>query len=109
MLIPEGLDAAVIVYGQVTDDEDALGQIEAPILGLFAGRDRSVTPDSVKGFEEALERLRKNYTIHIYPNADHSFADPSSGAFNQNTADDAWQRTLEFLDLHLRINDSESP
>ena len=60
-------------------------------------------------FEEALERLRKNYEIHTYPNADQSFADPAAANYDSGTAEDAWQRTLEFLNLHLRINDSDSP
>ncbi|NQV86114.1 MAG: dienelactone hydrolase family protein, partial [Woeseiaceae bacterium] len=38
-LFPEGLDASVIYYGQVTDDEELLRPIGAPILGLFGAED----------------------------------------------------------------------
>ena len=109
MLFPDELDAAVIVYGQVTDDHEALNAVNVPILGLFAGKDRSVTEASVRRFETALESLRKNYEIHVYPDADHSFADPIASAYDQETAEDATRRILEFLDLHLSINASESP
>ena len=108
MLFPDELDAAVIVYGQVTDDHEALNAVNVPILGLFAGKDRSVTEASVRRFETALESLRKNYEIHVYPDADHSFADPIASAYDQETAEDATRRILEFLDLHLSINASES-
>lgn len=108
MLFPNELDAAVIVYGQVTDNEDALRPIDAPILGLFGGNDPSITPDVVQGFEAALERLRKNYDVHVYPNAGHDFADPAAATYDAAAAQDAWQRTLEFFDLHLRIDDAES-
>jgi carboxymethylenebutenolidase len=101
MLFPEELDASVIYYGQVTDDEDKLHAINAPILGLFGAEDEGITVASVQGFEGALERLRKNYEIHIYPGADHAFANPTGKAYDAAAADDAWQRTLEFLKRHL--------
>ena len=101
MLFPEDLDATVIYYGQVTDDEEKLRAINSPILGLFGAEDKGITVESVQLFEAALERLRKNYEIHIYPGADHAFANPSGTAYNAEAADDAWQKTLEFLNLHL--------
>ena len=109
MLFPDDLDAAVIVYGQVTSDAEALRPLDVPLLGLFAANDRSVSPASVREFEQALERLLKNYEIHVYPDVDNSFADPGSNNYNRAAADDAWQRTLDFLNRHLRINGSDSP
>ncbi len=102
-LLPDDLDAAVIYYGQVTDDEDALRPVGAPILGLFGAEDTGIKLDSVQRFKAALERLRKNYTVHIYPGVGHAFANPTGRNYNAAVADDAWQRTLEFLDLHLAI------
>lgn len=107
MLFPEELDAGVIYYGQVTDDEDRLHAINAPILGIFGAEDKGISVASVHSFEAALERLRKNYEIHIYPGADHAFANPSGKAYNAEAADDAWQRTLEFLNHHLIEDDGE--
>jgi carboxymethylenebutenolidase len=107
MLFPEDLDATVIYYGQVTDDEERLRAINSPILGLFGAEDKGITVDSVQLFEAALERLRKNYEIHIYPGADHAFANPSGTAYNAAAADDAWEKTLEFLDLHLATESAE--
>ena len=101
MLFPEDLDAAVIYYGQITSDEDRLRPINAPILGLFGGKDRGIPVDSVREFEAALERLRKNHEIHIYPDGKHAFANPSGMAYDAEIAEDAWQRTLEFLRTHL--------
>ena len=109
MLFPEELDAAVIYYGQVTDDADKLLPISAPILGLFGAEDQGIPVDSVRSFEAALERLRKNHTIHIYPGAEHAFANPTGNAYNAEAAEDAWQKTLEFLDLHLSVDAGASP
>ena len=101
LLFPEDLDAAVIYYGQVTDDETRLGPLEVPILGLFGSEDRGIKVDSVRRFEAALERLGKNYEIHVYEGAGHAFANPSGNNFNAEYAGDAWNRTLDFLRDHL--------
>jgi carboxymethylenebutenolidase len=105
-LFPEELDASVIYYGQVTDDEEALQPIGAPILGLFAAEDTGIKVESVKAFEAALQRLRKNYEVHIYPGVGHAFANPTGTSYNAAAAEDAWRRTLEFLKLHLLINEA---
>ena len=109
MLLPDELDATVIYYGQVTDDEEKLRPISSPILGLFGAQDQGITVESVENFEAALERLRKNYDIHIYPGADHAFANPTGTAYNAAAAEDAWQKTVAFLNLHLAINEDGSP
>ncbi len=101
MLFPADLDAAVIYYGQVTDDEDRLRPVEVPILGLFGSEDRGIKLESVRRFEGALERLRKDFEIHVYEGAGHAFANPSGRNFNAEYAEDAWNRTLGFLRDHL--------
>src|SRR5210317_2300314 len=73
-LFPDDLDASVIYYGQVTDDEEKLRPINAPILGLFAADDTGIKVESVEAFRDALVRLRKEHEIHIYPDVDHAFA-----------------------------------
>jgi len=101
MLFPNDLDAAVIYYGQVTDDEERLRAINVPILGLFGADDTGISVESVQLFEAALERLRKNYEIQIYPGAGHAFANPTGQNYNAEVAEDAWKRTLEFFGHNL--------
>jgi len=101
MLFPEDLDAAVIYYGQVTDDESRLSPLQVPILGLFGSEDRGIKLESVRRFEGALERLGKDYDIQVYEGAGHAFANPSGNNFNAEYAEDAWNRTLDFLSAHL--------
>lgn len=107
MLFPDELDAAVIYYGQVTDDEEKLRPVSSPILGLFGAEDRGISVDSVQRFEAALQRLRKHHEIHIYPAADHAFANPTGNAYNADAAEDAWLKTLEFLQTHLVTESSD--
>ena len=101
MLFPADLDATVIYYGQVTADEGKLAAIDAPLLGLFGAVDRGITVESVNAFEAALQRLRKEYEIHIYPGVGHAFANPTGNNYNREVAEDAWRRTLEFLAENL--------
>lgn len=108
LLFPEELDAAVIYYGAVTDNDERLAPLDVPILGLFGDQDRGIPVESVEGFEQALERLRKNYEIEIYEGAAHAFANPSGNNYNAEIAEMAWERTVEFLDKHLSIDDEAS-
>jgi carboxymethylenebutenolidase len=105
-LFPDALDASVIYYGQVTDEEDKLQPVTAPILGLFGAADTGISVESVEGFRGALERLRKDHEIHIYPGVGHAFANPTGQNYNAEAAEDAWRRTLEFLDRHLSPEDA---
>jgi carboxymethylenebutenolidase len=106
-LLPDKLDASVIYYGQVTADEDKLRPVSAPILGLFAADDTGITVESVEAFRAALQRLRKEHEIHIYPGVGHAFANPTGRNYNAEAADDAWARTLEFLARHLAAGASD--
>jgi len=104
MLFPDELDAAVIYYGQVTDDEEKLRPVNVPILGLFGEKDLGIKVESVRAFESALENLDKVYEIQVYPGVGHAFANPSGNNYNPVVAAQAWERTLEFLDRHLAGN-----
>ena len=104
LLFPDELDAAVIYYGQVTDDEARLEPMNVPILGLFGEDDRGIPVESVRAFEQALENLGKNHEIEIYANAKHAFANPSGNNYNPAVAERAWDRTVEFLDRHLSVS-----
>ena len=64
-MFPDGLDASVIYYGQVTSDEELLRPVSAPILGIFGALDRGIPVDSVNAFRESLERLRKDQQINV--------------------------------------------
>lgn len=101
MLFPDELDAAVIYYGQITDSEERLAPVNAPILGLFGENDRGVPAEDVRAFEATLEKLDKEYEIEIYSGVGHAFADPQASNYNAKTAEMAWARVVNFLNEHL--------
>ena len=106
MLFPDELDATVIYYAPVTNDEDKLRPVDAPILGHFAGDDVSVKTESVEAFKAALEALRKDFEIQIYAGVGQRFASKSARTYDRTAADDAWNRTLEFLERHLATDET---
>lgn len=107
-LLQHDIDATVIYYGQVSADEEQLAAVSAPILGIFAAEDQGIKVESVEAFEAALQRLRKDFEIHIYPDVGHAFANPSGANYEAASAEDAWGRTLEFLSLHLASAQEDS-
>ncbi len=104
LLFPDDLDATVVYYGQVTTDEEELRPLNVPVLGHFGGADEGISVASVRTFEDALERLRKDYDIQIYPGAEQGFADPKGGAYNAKAAEESWEKTLQFLGRNLTVS-----
>ncbi len=90
LLFPDELNAAVIYYGQVTNNEANLRRLNVPILGIFGNEDRAIPVESVKSFEKALMNLEKNYDIEIYPGVGHAFANPTGTNYNAEAAGQAW-------------------
>ena len=56
----------------------------------------------VQDFRDRLQRLGKNAQILIYPDANHAFANPSGGNYDEKAATESWQETLKFLDENLK-------
>ena len=102
-LAEPGLAADVINYGRLVTDPDELKKIHAPILGLFGGQDRGITPDDVKKFQAAMEKEGKKIDVKIYPDAGHAFENPNNKqGYRPEDAADAWQRTVAFLAANLK-------
>ena len=97
------LAAAVINYGHLATDTDALKKINAPILGLFGAQDRGIPPADVKKFGATLDQLGKKIDIKIYDDAGHAFENPNNKeGYREADAADAWKRTVDFLSSTLK-------
>jgi carboxymethylenebutenolidase len=49
-----------------------------------------------------MKELKKPVEVHVYDDADHAFANPSGGNYNEEAAKDSWERTRAFLARHLK-------
>ena len=96
------LSACVVFYGGHPKVQPDLPNLKAPLLGLYAEKDGFVTVKVVRELEKQLEALGKTHEIHIYPNCDHAFFnDERPEVYNKVAAQDAWNRTVDFLMEHL--------
>src|SRR5712671_2199528 len=97
------LAAEVINYGHLATDPAALNKINSPILGLFGGQDRGITPDDVHKFETAMKQAGKKIEVKIYADAGHAFENPNNKeGYRAADATDAWKRTVSFLAENLK-------
>jgi len=95
------LDAAVPYYGNQPSASE-VPKIKAPLLLQYAGLDDRVNA-GWPAYEAALKASGKTYTAYIYEGAQHAFNNDADGPrYNKAAADLAWQRTIEFLNRHLR-------
>lgn len=98
----ETLDATVIYYGRLTDDQAVLANLKSPVLGIFGSIDQVVPTSSVAVFENNLKTLGVPAEIHMYEGVGHAFANPSNPNFAPEETTDAWGKTLAFLERHLK-------
>ncbi|MFB5628301.1 MAG: dienelactone hydrolase family protein, partial [Nitrosarchaeum sp.] len=96
------IDATVIYYGSLVTDTKELSVITWPVLGIFGELDKGITIDTVNTFENSLNQLGIQNEIIIYPGVDHAFANPSGDRYAPEASQDAWQKTLEFLQSNLK-------
>lgn len=95
------VNAVVIFYGAPITDAKELARLKAPVLGLFGGKDTGIPLTAVRAMETALKEGGHSTTIHVYPDANHAFANPSGQSYNKADAEDAWTRTLAFFKANL--------
>lgn len=95
--------ACVVFYGGHPNVKPDLAALQAPVLGLWAGKDGFVTPQVVQELDRELTRLGKRHDFHTYPNAQHAFFnDTRAEVYDPAAAEDAWKRTLAFFRQELQ-------
>lgn len=100
LLAQDQAEAAVIYYGMPERDVERLKTLEAPVLGIFAEQDGSITPEIVSDFEAKMKEAGKDVTIKMY-DAVHAFANPSNPKYDKQAAEDAHKLAVEFIREHL--------
>jgi carboxymethylenebutenolidase len=95
-------DVAAVVpfYGRQPASED-VAKIQAPLLLHYAGIDERINA-GIPAYEQALQEAGVEYTIHMYEGANHAFHnDTNEARYDQEAAELAWSRTIDFLKQHL--------
>ena len=93
------LDAVVVFYGAAPGNESDYGRIAAPVLGLYGGD--LPTAATVSRTTEAMAAAGRSYEPIVYEGATVFLKAQEGLAANQRATEDAWPRTLAFLQRHL--------
>ena len=96
------LAGTIIYYGNLISDPESISKIKWPVLGIFGDKDQSISVDSVKQFEEALNAKKIPNQIYIYKGVGHAFANPSGDNYAPQETQDAWEKTVSFLKNYLK-------
>ncbi len=94
------LNAGVPFYGTPAAKE-IRRNIVAPLLIHLAELDRRVN-NTWPEYEADLEANNVEFTMHMYPQANHGFHNDSTGRYNEEMAELAWKRTVQFFNNHLQ-------
>ncbi|ORV84230.1 dienelactone hydrolase family protein [Mycolicibacterium iranicum] len=105
--VPERVAAAMSFHGGglASDDPGSphllADKIRAAVYVGAARNDRSFTTENGETLEKALTAAGVEHTIEWYP-AEHGFAVPDNGPYDEAAAARHWEATESFFGAHLR-------
>jgi carboxymethylenebutenolidase len=104
-----GLKAAVAWYGPLGGQAseampktalEMVGQLKAPVLGLYGGKDQGIPASDIEKMRTALKSSGKTGEIVVYPDAEHGFNADYRPSYNKAAAQDGWKRMLAWFKQH---------
>ena len=99
--IASPIEATVVYYGNVAKPAVQLQSLKGPVMGHFATEDQWINKVMVDGFVDQMAQAGEPAPEIFWYEADHAFANPSSGRYDREDAQLAWKRSLEFLKNNL--------
>jgi carboxymethylenebutenolidase len=103
------LKASVAWYGRLVGmvspltprhPTDLVGELKAPVLGLYGGLDTGIPLETVEAMEKALQQgsaAAKASEIHVYDNAPHAFHADYRPSYRKEEAEDGWRKMLAWF------------
>jgi len=91
------LVCVVSFYGQAPKQAVELRHIRSPILAFYGGKEKALANEA-RTLATHMQQAGVGFTSVMYNAAGHGFFnDRNTLAYDQKAADDAWRRTLSFL------------
>lgn len=91
----------MVYYGNVAKSVDDVATLNGPVVGHFATLDGWVNAEMVGGFQKAMMTAGEiDLTVHWYV-ANHKFANPNGGRYDEEGTALSWARTLSFFRQYL--------
>jgi carboxymethylenebutenolidase len=100
------LKSGVAWYGRLEGDKtelqpehplDVVAKLNAPVLGLYAGKDTGIPLASVEKMRAALKNSKVPSEIVVYAEAQHGFHADYRPSYKEDDAKDGWQRLLSWF------------
>jgi carboxymethylenebutenolidase len=101
---PDKVKAVVPWYGLIPwpDAEPDWSQLDAKVLGHYAGNDDFFSPEKVAELQQTLDGLGKDARLHVVPGVDHAFFNDTRPEVHDPAASRAcFAETVEFLRAEL--------
>lgn len=80
---------------------DRAGEMKAPMLMFWGGKDGMIPPEAVQSVTGALRAAGKTFANVEFSWADHGFFCNERGSYDKAAAAQAWPLTLAFLETHI--------
>jgi carboxymethylenebutenolidase len=81
---------------------DAVTNITVPVYLFFGDADPFIPLERVRQIESRFKELGKEYTLKVYPDADHGFFCHERSSYNRAATEDSWRELTAFFAQHLR-------
>jgi carboxymethylenebutenolidase len=95
--------ACVDFYGIHPNVHPAYGNLVGPVLGIFAEKDYSASPEAVAALSAELDALKKDHEFITYPGTTHAFFNDSRPeVYDADASKDAWGKVLAFFHEHVK-------
>ena len=101
--ISRPVDAICTFYGGGMQQLfDQLGNLHAPVLGLFGDKDQSIPVGTIEEFDKLLDKTGLQHEVIVYPNSGHAFfRDNDPNSYRPEASKDAWERVTKFFAKNL--------
>ncbi|HEX7782543.1 MAG TPA: dienelactone hydrolase family protein [Sphingobium sp.] len=106
------LDAGVAFYGRLVGEPkplqpkspiDIAGDLRAPVLGQYGGKDKGITAQDVTAMRDKLKAVGKPAdVITVYSEADHGFMADYRPSYNPEAAAAAWKAATGWFGKYVK-------
>lgn len=99
LLEPAKINATILSYCRMETDVERLKQLSGPVLAIYAQQERN-WPQKQDNFEAAMKAAGK-VTQSVDFNTAHSFTNPASPHYDEETDKASWAYIVSFLQRYL--------
>jgi carboxymethylenebutenolidase len=100
-MVDPDIKAGVAWYGKLSSLIARAGELHAPVLGLYGGKDQGIPVTDVEAMRAALKAAGKSGSdLRVYPEAGHGFHADYRASYDAAAAEDGWKRML----AHFKAN-----